>query len=239
MTLTAIKVVAFKYLYVRCSAECRVVIICGFAAYETLCSSLETHNCKQGLEQSFMLTKSNTNPVIELGHILKKVSNMLVYTILLCFVCIGKYTNSIIMNNVFCYNRLLNCVCSVSCQDLRSLIRQSGRTAKFKCGVDGVYIINQGIHWYLQDNSKNIKWLLFYKPGKTEALDDYKTRLSLEIVSDSSCIFSITNIKPSDDGTYFCAAWHSSTFLQLHREFIQYPPSKFLYSLVYYTRMSF
>ncbi|XP_077349943.1 uncharacterized protein LOC143998038 [Lithobates pipiens] len=125
---------------------------------------------------------------------------MLVYTILLCIVSI------------------------VSCQDFKPLIRQSGRTAKFKCEIDGVNIINQGLHWYLQDNSKNIKWLLFYKPRKTEALDDYKTRISLEISSGSSCILSITNIKPTDDGTYFCAAWHSSTFLQLDRKFIQYPP---------------
>ncbi|XP_018414270.1 PREDICTED: TCR gamma alternate reading frame protein [Nanorana parkeri] len=127
---------------------------------------------------------------------------MLVYTILLCAVCI------------------------VSCQDLKSLIRPTGRTAKFTCGVDGVYIINQGLHWYLQDSSNNIKWLLFYKPGKTEALDDYKKRISLEIYSDSSCILSITNIKPTDEGTYFCAAWHSHTLLQLHKGFIQYPLSK-------------
>ncbi|XP_075684309.1 immunoglobulin kappa light chain-like [Rhinoderma darwinii] len=99
-------------------------------------------------------------------------------------------------------------ICIVSGQELKSLIRPTGRTAKFTCGVDGIYVIHQGLHWYHQDSSKVIKWLLFYKPGKIEAVSEYKTRISLEIATESSCTLSITNIKPMDDGTYFCAAWH-------------------------------
>ncbi|XP_075172247.1 uncharacterized protein LOC142243939 [Anomaloglossus baeobatrachus] len=97
----------------------------------------------------------------------------------------------------------------ISCQELKSLIRPTGRTAKFTCGVDGTSVLQQGLHWYHQDSNKVIKWLLFYKPGKPdEAVQEYKTRTSLEIVTESSCTLSITNIRPTDDGTYFCAAWH-------------------------------
>ncbi|XP_069588581.1 immunoglobulin kappa light chain-like [Ranitomeya imitator] len=103
----------------------------------------------------------------------------------------------------------------VSCQELKSLIRPTGRTAKFTCGVDGISVLQQGLHWYHQDNSKVIKWLLFYKPGKPdEAVQEYKTRTSLEIVTESSCTLSITNIKPRDDGTYFCAAWHKDASMK-------------------------
>ncbi|XP_044151386.1 immunoglobulin kappa light chain-like [Bufo gargarizans] len=106
----------------------------------------------------------------------------------------------------------------VSCQELKSLIRSMGKTAKFTCGVDGIYVIHQGLHWYHQDSSKAIKWLLFYKPGTTEAVNEYKTRISLEISTESSCTLSITNIKPTDDGTYFCAAWQNTTVFFLLRK---------------------
>lgn len=99
---------------------------------------------------------------------------------------------------------------TVSCLELKTLIRPLGRTAKFTCGVDGAYVIHQGLHWYHQDSSKVIKWILFYKPGKIEAVSEYKTRISLEIATESSCTLSITNIKHMDDGTYFCAAWQNT-----------------------------
>ncbi|XP_069815795.1 uncharacterized protein [Dendropsophus ebraccatus] len=113
------------------------------------------------------------------------------------------------------YTILVGIFYTVCCQELKSLVRSMGKTAKFTCGVDGIQVIHQGLHWYHQDSSNVIKWLLFYKPGKMEAVDEYNTRISLEIASESSFTLSITNIKPKDEGIYFCAAWQNTTVLNL------------------------
>ncbi|XP_053571747.1 M1-specific T cell receptor beta chain [Bombina bombina] len=123
--------------------------------------------------------------------------------------------------NIFIYSLCLYLPWIVSCQELtlrqfpESVTRPVGKTAKFLCEVDGLSIINQGLHWYLQDSNHNIKWLLFYKPTQIEIPGEYKNRMSLGINGDKLCTLSITNIQATDDGIYFCAAWHKDVSLKI------------------------
>ncbi|NXX92267.1 HVM45 protein, partial [Centropus bengalensis] len=94
-------------------------------------------------------------------------------------------------------------------QSQPSIIKGQTKTAWFYCIAEGISDFRSAyIHWYRHIPPKGPEWILFIGSG-TPVYDDnsYTSKYSSSKNSTNLCIFSVNNIQPADEGTYYCAYW--------------------------------
>ncbi|MBN3324669.1 HV205 protein, partial [Atractosteus spatula] len=91
------------------------------------------------------------------------------------------------------------------------MTKQLRKTAILNCKLEGMNIDRINIHWYRQQGSA-IEWILYFaSKSERRTADNFGNRFAASKSSQSSsCSLTITNIRETDGGTYFCAYYSTS-----------------------------
>ncbi|XP_061320705.1 immunoglobulin lambda-1 light chain-like [Pezoporus flaviventris] len=94
-----------------------------------------------------------------------------------------------------------------------SITREPTKTAQIECvfeGMSGADFQTLYVHWYRHLPSRPPEWILRIHTGKIHYENDsYKNKYSSSKKSPNICTFTINDINPNDEGTYYCAYWQN------------------------------
>ncbi|XP_074999102.1 T-cell receptor gamma alternate reading frame protein isoform X3 [Calonectris borealis] len=95
-------------------------------------------------------------------------------------------------------------------QSLASVTKRQTTTAWIECIVEGISDFQSAyIHWYRHIPSKAPERILYIGSGAASYDDNaYRSKYSSSKKGTNVCTFSVNNINPNDEGTYYCAYWH-------------------------------
>ncbi|NWS45995.1 TVC2 protein, partial [Probosciger aterrimus] len=92
-----------------------------------------------------------------------------------------------------------------------SITREPTKTAQFECVFEGMsraVFQTLYVHWYRHLPSRAPEWILYIKTGQAYYDNDsYKNKYSSLKKGPNICTFTIKDISPNDEGTYYCAYW--------------------------------
>nr|ADW95914.1 T-cell receptor gamma chain [Ginglymostoma cirratum] len=92
-------------------------------------------------------------------------------------------------------------------QIVPSITKNEGKTARFKCEVEGVTISsNNPLHWYQQKPGQAPTRILYYGAG-TSRDPGFGERFKTGKSKDKEFYLAIDKLKTEDTATYYCARW--------------------------------
>uniref|UniRef100_A0A8V5GKH5 Uncharacterized protein n=1 Tax=Melopsittacus undulatus TaxID=13146 RepID=A0A8V5GKH5_MELUD len=94
-----------------------------------------------------------------------------------------------------------------------SITRERTTTAQIECVFEGVsrdFFRGLYVHWYRHLPARPPEWILYMQTGQAHYdKDSYKNKYSSSKKGPNICTFTISNINPNDEGTYYCAYWQN------------------------------
>ncbi|NXC78750.1 LV321 protein, partial [Anhinga anhinga] len=91
----------------------------------------------------------------------------------------------------------------------RQVSTTRGKTAWIQCIAEGISDFQSAyIHWYRHIPSKAPERILYIASGQPVHDDNsYRNKYGSSKKAPNVCTFSIKDVNPNDEGTYYCAYW--------------------------------
>ncbi|XP_072425671.1 immunoglobulin lambda-1 light chain-like [Chiloscyllium punctatum] len=102
-------------------------------------------------------------------------------------------------------------------QTIPSITKTVGKTARFKCEVEGLTISNNNpLHWYQQKPGQALTRILYYGSGISRD-SGFGDRFKAEKSNNNEFSLTIEKLQKEDTATYYCACWigYSSAYVKI------------------------